>query len=196
MFAPIKQGQPITKQNVILTKDFDSYSLADLIQPGMRAMSVTIDSSSNLAKYIKTGDYIDILLTSPSPPAKTITILHGAYVLAVNTGGGVVSSGSSKSSGSCKNKSGKGGCGAKSQEAGHAGGGCTVTLEVTPEQAEFLTGIERSSGVLSMSLYSSNLAEPPANWHTPIIFKKVISKQAERLPLILIKGSKAKEIPW
>jgi len=200
ILTDIKKGQPITKQAVILTKDFDSYSLADLIQPGMRAMSMTINSSSNFAKYVKTGDYIDILLTSPSPPAKTITILHGAYVLAVNTGGGVSSSGSSKldkSSGSCGSKSGKGGCGAKSQSTSpNVGGNCTVTLEVTPEQAEFLTGMERNSGVLSMSLYSSNLAQPPANWHTPVIFKKVISKQAEKLPLILIKGSKVKEIPW
>lgn len=204
VLTDIKKGQPITKQAVILTKDFDSYSLADLIQPGMRAMSMTIDSSSNFAKYVKTGDYIDILLTSPSPPAKTITILHGAYVLAVNTGGGAVSSSSSKSGGSCKSGScktgscGSGSCGAGSSQntTPSVGGNCTVTLEVTPEQAEFLTGMERNSGVLSMSLYSSNLAQPPANWHTPVIFKKVISKQAEKLPLILIKGSKVKEIPW
>jgi Flp pilus assembly protein CpaB len=208
VFTSIKEGQPITKQNVILTKDFDSYSLADLIQPGMRAVSVDIDPTSQLAKYVKTGDYVDVMLTTPSTPAKTITVLHGSYVLAVNIGGGVVSSSSSKASGSCGSGScktgscgsGSGGCkscGAKSSESTtpNVGSNCTVTLEVTPEQAEFLTGIE-NSGSLTMSLYSSNLTQPPANWHTPIVFKQVISKQDEKLPLVLIKGSKVKEIPW
>jgi Flp pilus assembly protein CpaB len=213
VFSPIKEGQPITKQNVILTKDFDSYSLADLIQPGMRAVSVDIDPTSQLAKYVKTGDYVDVMLTPPSAPAKTVTVLHGSYVLAVNAGGGIVSSSSSESgescsTGSCKTispvrspskttSSGCKSCGASSSQSAvpNVKSNCTVTLEVTPEQAEFLTSIE-NSGSLTMSLYSSNLTEPPANWHTPIIFKQVIPKQAENLPLILIKGSKAEEIKW
>ncbi|KPJ67303.1 MAG: hypothetical protein AMJ43_05470 [Coxiella sp. DG_40] len=206
VLTPIKKGQPITMQNVILTKDFDSYSLADLIQPGMRAVSVDIDPTSRLAKYVKTGDYVDIMLTTPSVPAKTVTILHGSYVLAVNNGGSGASSDSSNSSSSCAS----GSCPDKSCPSGScpfssrktktvtqsvASNNCTLTLEVTPEQAEFLTSVE-NSGSLTISLYSSNLIQPPENWHTPIIFKQVIPKEAEKQPLVLIKGSKVKEITW
>lgn len=101
--------------------------LAYQVPPGKRAISIAANEVMSVGTAIKPGDHVDILATYHDPVTRQETtqmILQNVTVLAVNQG----------------DTEGKGE-GAKS----------SMTLVVSPEEAELLTAADRS-GVLRVSL--------------------------------------------
>jgi Flp pilus assembly protein CpaB len=92
-----------------------------IIPRGMRALSINISSGSAVSGFLNPGNYVDVIVTlkaSDTGPQQTFTMMQAMTVLAVNTRLGDVQSTESSRSNSAKP---------------------SVTLAVTPEQAEKLT---------------------------------------------------------
>ncbi len=102
-----------------------------IIPRGMRAIAIAINGSSAVSGFINPGNYVDVLATVPSMDrengVETVTLLQAVTVLAVNNrlGGGQTTS---------------------AERARPS-----VTLAVTPEQAEKLTHAA-NSGSITLSL--------------------------------------------
>jgi pilus assembly protein CpaB len=94
------------------------------LKPGMRAVTIPVDRVKAVAGLIQSGDRVDVLAAvgrGPGIPPKTFTIIRGALVLAM--GSELESTGAAGAS-----------------PAPDSGAGAnTVTLGVTPEQADLLT---------------------------------------------------------
>ena len=131
---PILEGEPIIMSNVIKT---DGKSiLAAVIRPGMRAVSVPYTKIVNAPALIAPGDLIDVVI--PQKSSKQVvnansenfvgqTIIRGVRVLAVDET--IEKSSSGKDLSTPK----------------------TLTLEVTPQQAELLAvAIPKDAIVISM----------------------------------------------
>lgn len=130
--TPINSGQPIT-DNMIVQKGNIS-PLASILKPGMRAFTIEVTKDSGGGGLILPGDTVDVLLTYASIKAETRekeytgkTILKNISIMAVDQN--ITSTAVSSKDPSVK----------------------TVTLEVTPKQAEILA-IGKSAGSLSLSL--------------------------------------------
>jgi pilus assembly protein CpaB len=96
------------------------------LKPGERAISIPIDRVKSVSGLIQPGDRVDVLATvnkGPGVPPKTFTIIRGALVLAIN---------------STLEMSAAAAAGA-TPEPDTSGGVGTVTLGVSPEQADLLT---------------------------------------------------------
>lgn len=111
-------------------------SLAERLQPGMRAATVTVEMNAAVAGFAVPGTWVDVLFRSePSArndvPETTVTLLEGVQVLAVAQEMFE---------------------GARPQSArGQTSRSTTVTLAVTPEQAARLQVVE-GRGSLSLVL--------------------------------------------
>jgi pilus assembly protein CpaB len=94
------------------------------LKPGMRAVTIPVDRVKAVAGLIQSGDRVDVMAAvgrGPGIPPKTFTIIRGALVLAM--GSELESTGAAGAS-----------------PAPDSGAGAnTVTLGVTPEQADLLT---------------------------------------------------------
>jgi pilus assembly protein CpaB len=107
----------------VASSQSDRRELSGLIEPGMRAMvfSARGGSGGMFGGLLRPGDRIDILHTPTraNPSAATITLLQNVVVLAVgrDTGG-------------------------SEPTAQGGGGGRTVTVSVTPEQAQLIVHAE------------------------------------------------------
>ncbi len=136
----ITPGQPITDRLVV--HPGDRGFLAAVLGPGGRAISVPVNATSGISGFIFPGDKVDLLLTSrfTSKNAKgedtqrfmTRTVLRTVKVLAIDQ--------------KTENKDGE------------VSPAKTVTLEVTPKQAEKVA-VGMALGTLSLSLQSLALAE-------------------------------------
>ncbi|MGI4851960.1 MAG: Flp pilus assembly protein CpaB [Janthinobacterium lividum] len=131
---PILEGEPINMSNVIKT---DGKSiLAAVIRPGMRAVSVPYTKIVNAPALISPGDLIDVVIPQRSQNVGTNanyenfvgqTIIRGVRVLAVDDT--IQKSAAGKDLTSPK----------------------TLTLEVTPQQAELLAvAIPKDAIIISM----------------------------------------------
>lgn len=115
--------------------------LAEMINPSMRAVSISVDAVSSVSAMIKPNDHVDILGTFsfPSPTAKemvetvTLTVLQDVTVLATGQ--------------TMADKSAKAGRVDKAPR-----GYNTVTFEVTPHEAELLVFAQSVRGKLSLVL--------------------------------------------
>ena len=98
-----------------------------IIPRGMRAVSINISNGSAVSGFLNPGNYVDVLVTikgtRASEPEKTVTMMQAAKLLAVN-------------SRMYQDDDGKGRRGAPS-----------VTLAVTPEDAERLAHATRTGSV-------------------------------------------------
>jgi pilus assembly protein CpaB len=114
--------------------------LAPMIPTGMRALSVSISGAAGVSGLLKPNDRIDVLGSFTFPSRKnsqqvewvTMTVLQNVTVLATGqtlTGGGE------------GNERGRG-------SASYS----TVTVEVTPREAELLTFVENMRGHLTFTL--------------------------------------------
>jgi pilus assembly protein CpaB len=139
----INQGEPITKHSVVDRKDRGV--LSALLDEGMRAVSLGLDSNAGMAGLLNPGDIVDVIVALNNSTGKekeneetSRTVLCGVRVLAldqhlsnpvdmVNKKVGDAMQGSPKS----------------------------VTLEVTPQQASALASAVKM-GSLSLSLHSIN----------------------------------------
>ncbi len=139
----ITAGQPLTKGAVVAPGDRGF--LAAALGPGMRAVTVSVSTSSGVAGFIFPGDRVDLMLTQDvagggdGPPLKaTETIVRNLRVLATDQ---------------------------RTTSTGEDGKTAvqtfsTVTMEATPRIAEKIQ-VAQSIGALSMSLRSiaDNTAE-------------------------------------
>lgn len=122
----IDAGQPITQADILRPRDRGF--LASVLGPGMRAVSIGVDPVSGVAGLIWPGDHVDVLLTQQldkEPAAKRVlseTVLGNVRVIAIDQE--IVQGAPSGAS-----------------QAGKLAR--TVTLEVTPEQAEKVTVAEQ-----------------------------------------------------
>jgi pilus assembly protein CpaB len=126
--VPLYPGQPISNTSIV-HGDATGFMAAQL-QPGMRALSITISADSGAGGFILPNDRVDLMLstkTNDTPPhVKVKTILSNVRVLAVDQT-------------FTEDKNTK------------AVIGKTATLELTPSQAE-LVAAAQNTGTLSLSL--------------------------------------------
>lgn len=125
---PIAEGQPIAN-TAIVHADAAGF-LAAMINPGMRAVSITISADSGAGGFVLPNDRVDIILTQKldgTPPrARASTILQDVRVLAVDQ--------TYQQEKDTKTVLAK-----------------TATLELTPAQAEMVAKAQ-TTGALSLSL--------------------------------------------
>ncbi len=131
----IMPGQPITDHQIV--HPGDRGFLAAVLKPGNRAVSVPVDTTSGISGFIFPGDKVDLILTAKFNSKNSEgenrqrhiskTMLSGIRVLAIDQ----------------KTES----------KNGEVSPAKTVTLEVSPKQAEKVA-IGMSMGSLSLSLQS------------------------------------------
>ena len=133
---PLVAGQPITTTEIVHASA--AGFMAALLNPGMRAISITITTDSGAGGFILPNDRIDLILTqkygSDPPRVRARTILEDVRVLAVDQ--------TFKQDKDTKTVIGK-----------------TATLELTPAQAEQIARAQ-NQGALSLSLRP--LSDDPA----------------------------------
>jgi pilus assembly protein CpaB len=104
-----------------------AFALPVRLQPGMRAVSIPVDRVKDVSGLIQAGDRVDVIAIPPSksngPPPKAVTIFRAIRVLAVGTALENASATPSPAE----------------QDA------ATVTLEVTPGQADLLAWADANS---------------------------------------------------
>jgi pilus assembly protein CpaB len=123
--------------------------LAAVLAPGMRAVTVGVDVVTGTAGLIWPGDHVDLILTEtiddPAVPAghriAGETVLHNVRVIAID-------------------QELMQGATAASATTNAPAGGRTVTLEVSPENAERVAVATRL-GHLSLSVIAADTPEPP-----------------------------------
>lgn len=145
-------SQPLSTGAVI--RPGDHGFLAAVLQPGMRAVSVGVDAVTGTAGLIWPGDHVDLLLTqrlnapnlSPARSVAAETVLSDVRVIAIDQR---LVQGASGSDPAAKHMA------------------RTVTLEVTPEQAERVA-VAAHLGPLSLIVRPSETARPPARRPAPV----------------------------
>ena len=123
--------------------DLSAKGLSADIKPKMRAISVNVGNSSSVSGMVKPNDHVDVIGTFDFPgddggmrrgDLVACTILQNVLVLA--TGRETAKS--------------------RERNMGAATGYSTVTLEVTPREAEMLAFAEQMKGRLTLTLRSRN----------------------------------------
>jgi pilus assembly protein CpaB len=138
-------GAPLHADSVL--RPHDHGFLAAVLEPGTRAVTVGVDPVSGAAGLIWPGDRVDVELTQAAdgngqPPARRVsgeTLLAGARVIAIDQ------------------QLMQGTVGAEGVERGVR----TVTLEVTPAQAERIA-VGARLGRLTLAVHASRADPPPA----------------------------------
>lgn len=140
----LEPGAPITQADVLRARDRGF--LASVLGEGMRAVSIGVDPVTGVAGLIWPGDHVDVLLTqemNQEPAGKRVlseTVLANVRVIAIDQE--IVQGAPSGTSAAGK--------------IAH-----TVTLEVTPEQAEKVTVAEQL-GHLALAIRSAEDGPHPA----------------------------------
>ena len=136
--APILANQPVAT-SAIVHADAAGF-MAAMLQPGMRAVSITVNTDSGAGGFILPNDRVDLLMTQKSaespPRVRTLTILSAVRVLAVDQ--------------TYKEE--------KDQKTVLAK---SATLELTPAQAELVTKAA-ALGQLSLALRPLDATEDAA----------------------------------
>lgn len=116
--------------------------LADAVKPGMRAISISVSGAASVSGMVQPNDRIDVLGTFMFPARNapeeletvTLTVLQDVTVLAVG------------------NRMAREALTGRSRSSGYS----TVTLEVTPREAELLVFAQQVKGRLVLSLRNPN----------------------------------------
>lgn len=142
--APIYTGEQVSDSK--LTRPDTAEALSMKTPPGKRAMTINVDAVTGVAGLIKPGDFVDIMGTFalPNPTgeraAATVTLLQRVEVLAVGH---------------------KFSSAAEEEEA--AGPSDTLTLALTPQEAQLLLFARAAQAQLQLSLRSRNDTSPVAD---------------------------------
>ena len=126
----VAKGEPI--QKAMLVKPNEGGFMAAVLDPGKRAVSLAVDSTSGNAGFIFPGDFVDLILTHSvqngrSPVRASETFIENVRVLAVDQ--------------------------MLTNPENKAVLAKTVTLEVSPKQAEEIN-VAKDLGKISLSLRS------------------------------------------
>jgi pilus assembly protein CpaB len=141
LIYPLKAGEPLWWSHVDVPQAGRG-GLSAMITTGMRAISISVGGAAAVSGLVRPNDHVDILGTFTFPSrrqqgeteAVTLTLLQDVTVLATGTRLG---------------KQGVYGADTWSQQAG---GYSTVSLEVTPREAEMLTFAQHVKGQLVLAL--------------------------------------------
>jgi pilus assembly protein CpaB len=129
--APMVAGEPLTATKVVHADP--ASAMAAALEPGMRAVSITVSITSVAGGFIKPNDRVDLVLTSQIPGGdrhfRSSTILKDVRVLAIDQASDAKDT--NKPVSDVK----------------------TVTLELAPDQAEHVARAQ-ASGTLSLALRS------------------------------------------
>ena len=138
-------------------------SLAYAIPPGKRAIAIAAGEVSAVGTAVKPGDHVDVLATYTDPVAKQETtqmILQNVPVLMVNQG--------------------------ETEGQGQQGGAkSSMTLAVSPEEAELLTAADRA-GVLRVSLRpveDSTIVASPGTRTSDLRIGKITDQTGDQRPV-------------
>jgi pilus assembly protein CpaB len=139
---PILRGEAVTARKIGSTSGASS-----VVPAGMRAYSLSAQSGVSMAMVPKAGDRVDVMATFPDTVAgvpTTLTILRSAKVASVNgnTGGS------------------SGRVGSRLGITGSGQGNWSITLLVTPEQAQGLA-MSESLGKIAVVVAPVAVAEEP-----------------------------------
>lgn len=135
----VTKGRAISWGNIEGVDRMADLRLAGIVKPGLRAMSLSIGGASAVSSMVQPNDRVDVLGTFSFPSKKnpnemetvTLTVLQDVTVLA--TGQNTARQYSRQRAGAAMNYS-------------------TVTLEVTPREAELLLFAQQMRGGLSLTL--------------------------------------------
>lgn len=138
LLFPVKKGEPVMWSYVDMP-DRGRGGLAGMVKPGMRAVSISVNGPNSVSGLVQPNDRVDILGTFTFPSRKksgeteavTLTVLQDVTVMATGA------------------RLGKSGLGGYSTPAGSYS---TVTLLVTPREAEMLVFAQHVKGQLLLTL--------------------------------------------
>lgn len=180
----IDAGQPITQADILRPRDRGF--LASVLGAGMRAISIGVDPVSGVAGLIWPGDHVDVLLTqqmdkeSAGKRVLSETVLSNVRVIAIDQE--IVQGAPSGTSAAGKIAR-------------------TVTLEVTPEQAEKVT-VAEELGRLALAIRAAADALGPALLAKQTMFGADVSPALSRPdqpvgPSVqLIEGDKRSDVTF
>ena len=137
----IKALKPVLWSDIVGGAD-DEKGLADAVKPGMRALSIAVSGAASVSGMVQPNDRVDVLGTFSFPSDRvagemetvTLTVLQDVTILAVGN--------------QLSRRPG--------QRSRRSGGYSTVTVEVTPREAELLVFAEQVKGRLVLSLRNSS----------------------------------------
>ena len=163
----IARGDPIQWSDVDVPYKGEA-GLAEMINPSMRAISISVDAVASVSAMVKPNDHVDVLGTfsfpSPSAPATvetvTLTVLQDVTVLTTGQ--------------TTADKAGR----VDRAPRGYN----TVTFEVTPHEAELLVFAQSVKGKLSLAL--RNPADVTFVTNMPAINFEHLQKQLPNLNII------------
>lgn len=138
LMFPLKEGEPLLWTYLEMPESGRG-GLASMIEPGLRAVSIGVSGPSAVSGLVQPNNRVDILGTFTFPSRKkageteavTLTVLQDVTVLATGS------------------KLGKNLPGASGQQGGSYS---TVTLAVTPREAELLVFAQHVKGQLLLTL--------------------------------------------
>jgi len=177
----IDPGMPVTREDVVRVRDRGF--LAAVLEPGTRAISISVDAASGVAGLIWPGDRVDVILTQDMEGSASIgeriaseTVLRDIRVIAVDQD---IAQGAEPSAAS---KSGR--------------VPSTVTLQVTPEDADKVA-VAQHLGHLSLAVRAISDGAVVMTAQTKPVFSKDVSSFLAGPPgftVRVIEGQDHKEV--
>ncbi|MEM8771964.1 MAG: Flp pilus assembly protein CpaB [Pseudomonadota bacterium] len=126
----IVTGEPVIEAKLV--RAGSSGLMAAVLEPGMRAVSMRISPETSVAGFVLPGDRVDLYYTEPDEVTNEIVftmLLEDVRVLAIDAFYSEYS------------------------ESANVGGG-NLTVQLTPEDAEYFTTARQSKGQISLALRS------------------------------------------
>ena len=178
----IKKGTPV------LTSDFDNSDdearLSQIIQEEMRALALPVNEGNRFGGLLQPKDHVDVLGTFQKPGSgsiETVTLLQNVTVLAVGS------------------KLGSGRDDVQGKRKGSSSRNTTVTVLVTPEEAEMLV-FAQDRGEFSLTMRNkedvdAELNLPGKNFadiFEPEVIRKIQKTRTKKSGLRIIRAGKGK----
>lgn len=179
----VRANESLLWSDLAVTTD-SGRTLADMIQPGQRALAVPATLPSTFSGLLRPGDRVDALLTTDERDRNrgvTVPVLQNLLVLAVGSDVGVQYGAPTKDD----------------EPHTYRTRMTTVTLAVGPRQAELLT-LAQDQGTLSLTLRNPNDVEvidglPEASRADLVVRSRREDVQRQRRRISPSKSSAAKE---
>lgn len=139
----VRRNDPVLWSSVDVPERM-RFGLAPMIKPGLRAVSLAIAGESAVSGLVQPNDRVDILGTFTMPSRTvagqmetvTLTVLQDVSILATGT----------------RLAKGEGGYQSAFADSGRPASFSSVTLEVTPREAELLVFAQNMKGQLTLTL--------------------------------------------
>ncbi len=178
----IKKGSPVLTSDLASTDD--EARLSQIIQDEMRALALPVNEVNTFGGLLRPKDHVDVLGTFQKPGSgsiETVTLLQNVTVLAVGS------------------KLGSGREGVASKVRRSMGRNTTVTVLVTPEEAELLV-FAQDRGEFSLTMRNEEDVDAEmalagknfADIFEPTVIKKIQKKRSSKPGLNIIRAGSSK----